>query len=70
MEPTFGKNEPAKEVVEISLAEYEANAPLQKRKRPDYDTVEVNVGLVGAGEQPCMTEVAGTGIRGCQCGSR
>jgi len=24
--------------------------------------VEVDVGLVGAGEQPCMMEVAGTGV--------
>jgi hypothetical protein len=44
------------------LAEYEANAPLQKQKPRDYNTVEVDIGLVGAGEKPCMTEVAGTGV--------
>ena len=38
---------------------YEANSPPQKRKRQDYDTVEVDVGLVRAGEQPCMVKVAG-----------
>ena len=50
--PTFEKDEHANDsadsdkVVEISLAEYEANAPVQKRKRRDYiyDTVEVGSG--------------------------